>query len=482
VSDDPARADFAAAFRRFLETMNAAAPAESGLLARLRAHLGADPSRLPIVSEEFDHYDHPNVQLALDAVLTAGHRTADLVGVAAQNKRFGAITFSDLLGQTGAWGRMAEGPVDYISFHLDGDTVLACVQFGLYLVADGDMRYAVFVAGPPNPDAGPRARMRVEVAAARQEDAAALLHELSTQMRARNVYRGKAISIAPGQFGVQALVRFHRLPAVSRGDVVLPADVLERIERHSIGFSAHTAELRAGGRPLKRGMLLFGPPGTGKTLTVMYLASRMPDRTLILTSGLGLGLVGTVGALARALAPATVVLEDVDLIAQERGMPGMQTQPLLFELLNQMDGLADDADVLFILTTNRPELLEPALAARPGRIDLAVELPLPDASGRRALLALYARGLTLEDVDFERYVARLAGASPAYVKELLRKAALFAAIESSPVRDTHLDRAIAELESGGLLAQRIAGRAQGTVPNGTPTEGVVRISGFPGRS
>ena len=60
--------------------------------------------------------------------------------------------------------------------------------------------------------------------------------------------------------------------------------------------------------------------------------------------------------------------------------------PLLFQVLNEMDGLADDADVAFLLTTNRADLLEPALSQRPGRVDLAVEIPLPDAAGRRRLI------------------------------------------------------------------------------------------------
>ena len=84
--------------------------------------------------------------------------------------------------------------------------------------------------------------------------------------------------------------------------------------------------------------------------------------------------------MARTLQPAMVVVEDVDLIAEERGKyPGQH--PLLFQLLNEMDGLAEDADVVFVLTTNRADLLEPALAARPGRVDQAVELGLPDAHG-----------------------------------------------------------------------------------------------------
>ncbi len=161
----------------------------------------------------------------------------------------------------------------------------------------------------------------------------------------------------------------------------------------------------------------------------MYLTARMPGRTVILTTGLGMGLLRPAVQLARKLAPAMVVLEDVDLIAQERGNPWHGGGPLLFELLNEMDGLREDSDVIFVLTSNRPETLEPALAARPGRIDLAVELPLPDAEGRRALLRRYARGLELRDIDEEVVIARTDGATPAYIKELFRKAALLALTE-----------------------------------------------------
>src|SRR3546814_17616463 len=85
----------------------------------------------------------------------------------------------------------------------------------------------------------------------------------------------------------------------------------------------------------------------------------------------------------------------------ERTMPGHGTNPLLFQLLNEMDGLAEDADIVFVLTTNRVDLLEPALAARPGRIDQAVEIKLPDADSRLRLLELYLRGVAhdLEEPD-----------------------------------------------------------------------------------
>ena len=114
----------------------------------------------------------------------------------------------------------------------------------------------------------------------------------------------------------------------------------------------------------------------------------------MLLTGQSLGAVGASIDLATALQPAMVVLEDVDLVAMDRSYG--PTNAILFELLNGMDGLDEDHDVLFVLTTNRADLLEPALAARPGRIDQAVELALPDSDGRRRLLELYGEGLAAQ--------------------------------------------------------------------------------------
>ena len=113
--------------------------------------------------------------------------------------------------------------------------------------------------------------------------------------------------------------------------------------------------------------------------------------TVLQLTGNALHLIAEACSVARALQPAMLVIEDVDLIAEDRGMhPGQH--PLLFQLLNEMDGLAEDADVVFVLTTNRADLLEPALAARPGRVDQAVAL---DAARRgrtpRAVRALPRR-------------------------------------------------------------------------------------------
>ena len=185
---------------------------------------------------------------------------------------------------------------------------------------------------------------------------------------------------------------------------------------------------------------------------------------IVLTGG---GRVDRGGLQGPALEPATVILEDVDLIGTERDQQSVGANALLFELLNQMDGLGEDADILFILTTNRPDFLEPALAARPGRIDLAIEVPLPDDECRRRLFELYARGLKLELADREVWVRRTKGVSAAFIRELLRKAAVLAAEANGTgpelvVTDRQMDEALAELlVAGGPMTRSLLGFASG---------------------
>ncbi len=124
-------------------------------------------------------------------------------------------------------------------------------------------------------------------------------------------------------------------------------------------------------------------PGTGKTHTVRYLLGQMPGVTVVVLTGAALGQIAAACSIARALQPSMVVVEDVDLIAEQRESRGGQ-HPLLFQLLNEMDGLGEDVDVTFLLTTNRADLLEPALAQRPGRVDHAAEDPPPRCRTRGA--------------------------------------------------------------------------------------------------
>jgi ATP-dependent 26S proteasome regulatory subunit len=123
----------------------------------------------------------------------------------------------------------------------------------------------------------------------------------------------------------------------------------------------------------------------------------------------------------------------------------------------------DDAIILFLLTTNRPDILEPALASRPGRIDQAIEVPLPDYACRQRLFDLYGQGLTLRLERLPQLIDQTEGVSGAFIRELMRKAALFAADESDElvVEDRHIDEALRELVfDGGELTRRLLGASR----------------------
>ena len=454
--------EFGASFKGFLDQMAAQAPAEDPVfLTRLRKHFSAEPAAFPIVGEQFERSDHPNVQRAIETYVSERKCSSVLVGIVGdQTFAYSGIGLAQLImpARPGLWGGAAvtEGPVQYVNIPLD-DQVIACVQCGLYLIGEGERRLAVLVRGPS--EMGITRNVNVEAMGVDRSQAEEFLAELRLLIRKRNVYRGRVLSLSSDQHG-GTNVQFHRLPAITRDQIILPEGLLDRIERQTIQFGKHSARLLAMGRHLKRGLLLHGAPGTGKTLTAMYLAGQMPDRTVLLLTGRGMGLIEQSCAMARVLQPSIVVLEDVDLIAEERTREGA-CAAVLFELLNQMDGLSNDADILFLLTTNRPDILEPALASRPGRIDQAIEVPLPDGVCRRRLFELYGRGLTLQLERLDRFIEKTEGASAAFIRELLRKAALFAAdemLDRPVVTDRHLEEAMHELVvAGGDLTKSLLG-------------------------
>ena len=233
------------------------------------------------------------------------------------------------------------------------------------------------------------------------------------------------------------------------------------------------------GQHLKRGVLLYGRPGTGKTHTVRYLLSRGEGATAILLSGGSLARISEAATMARALQPSIVVLEDCDLIAEDRSF-GHGPQPLLFEVLDAMDGLANDADVAFVLTTNRVDMLERALAQRPGRVDLAVEIPLPAQAERVSLLRLYARGISFSPEALEDAAAGTEGTTASFARELIRRAVVAAALEHIPVADSHLAKAVDDLMAdSAALTRSLLGSGSGGGTGGD-ADGHGGVPAFPG--
>jgi hypothetical protein len=473
--DLPDPAAFGAVFEDFMEAMTAAAERpDDGLTERLREHLGTEPGRLPVTAAEFPTTEHPNVQLALDAVLP----DAEVIGIASRHPGFTA-GLADLTSGSGIGGLLRTGPVQYVDVEIGDGRVLRCVAGGLFLVHYGEAPAALVLSRGERPY-GPNNVLRVEGISPAEDAVGSLLAQLRAAMREHNVFRGKVVSLHQSEMG-QASVRFHTVAHVPRESVILPPGTMERLERQAIGIAEQAERLRAAGRHLKRGVLLHGPPGTGKTLSVTYLLGAMPGRTTILLTGRGLGLIEEAVSIARELLPATVVFEDIDLVAAER-MMDMGDGGALFELLNQMEGVEEDADLLFLLTTNRPDIVEPALAARPGRVDLALEIPLPDEEGRRGLLALYAEGAELDAATERDVVARTEGTTGAFIRELMRQAALRAALEGETRPSSHEVTTVLDelLDERSALTRRLLGQpGEGDGHPHPAMERAMRMAGIP---
>jgi AAA+ superfamily predicted ATPase len=435
----------------------------------LTAHLGT-LDRLEVVEESWPAYEHVNVQVGLDVWLDTEGGDVELVGMASfRHREFG---MADLLrpqhdeygpvpGNV-AWTNLASGP--------DGQ-VRRAVRAGMYLADDGATRWAILVLGA-DPESGMSA-VQMQVVANRAGAAAAMAAKVRALAVQHNVFRGQVISFGREMFGERSTaLQFHARPAMTADDVILPAETLAMIRRQVVGVAEHREQLLAARQHLKRGLLLYGPPGVGKTHSVRYLISQLVDVTIVQLTGDSLRLISTACSVARTLQPAMVVVEDVDLIAEDRGMhPGHH--PLLFQLLNEMDGLAEDADVVFLLTTNRADVLEPALAARPGRVDQAVSLELPNADARRRLFGLYRGDLAVDESHLDSIIERTDQVTASFLKELLRRAALIAAEERRTeghlvVRADQLDAALDELLDTRNTITRVllGGRSEG---NGAST-------------
>ncbi len=184
------------------------------------------------------------------------------------------------------------------------------------------------------------------------------------------------------------------------------------------------------------GILLYGPPGTGKTLIAKAVAHRA-KATFIRMSGTelvqkyigeGARLVRDVFDIAREKAPSIVFIDEIDAVGSRRTYDGTtgssEVNRTMVQLLAELDGFDKRGDVKIVAATNRIDLLDPALL-RPGRFDRIIEIPLPDAEGRREILKIHSRNMKLENVNFDELVELTEGLSGADLKAVVTEAGMF---------------------------------------------------------
>jgi hypothetical protein len=476
-SDGEARA-FAASFSKFLDWVHATVQVGeqrnevSGLVLD---HLGPDGAEHSVVTRDLPPFEHVNLQTAVDAWSASPGRTVEVRGVTVP-PHFGGLTLQNLISGDGLPPVRLAAPA-LIDLPNGPGTTLGCLRRALLVVSDSHGRYVLMIQAPSEH----QQELQVEVAGLPTAQAQQLLAELERLRAQLNVYRGHLLDVSLTPYG-GIILEFAKPPGLARDDVVLPSVVLGRIERHALGVASHRDALLRAGQHLKRGLLLYGPPGTGKTHTTRYLLGQMDGYTRLVLTGRALTGIGAVTDMARVLLPAVVVLEDVDLVAQDRSM-GPGANPVLFELLDAMDGAAPDADLLFLLTTNRADVLETALAARPGRVDVAVEIDLPDAAAREQLLRLYGRNvpLALSPQDVAAAIERTDGTTASFLKELIRRAVLEALHDDTVLHDdtgltavtgAHLTQALDDLlDSAQGVTRTLLG--VGVNPADLPTGGLL---------
>jgi len=194
------------------------------------------------------------------------------------------------------------------------------------------------------------------------------------------------------------------------------------------------------------GILLYGPPGTGKTLLARAVAAesgvnfihvRGPE-LLDRYVGESEKSVREVFERARQTAPTIVFFDEIDAIATDRDRGGGDsavTERVVSQLLTELDGLADDPNLVVLAATNRRDALDPALL-RPGRLESHVEVPAPDEAARRAIFRVHTAGKPLgEGVDLDALAARTDGYSGADVAAICREAAMRAIREVAEATD-----------------------------------------------
>lgn len=439
----------------------------------IESHLHPTPlDDLTISERRFPFRVRADLQRSIDAMFDANTSISHFCGVRREYAHDG-LSLTDCL--TVAGHSPATGvPPQYEDIDVGAAEPIKCLKNGLWLLQQDSNRFVLLLSPLQRYPEPPG--IQIQIATVNNPTGTRITQEffrrLEVSVLKADSYRGKILSLEERDHsysGESTGIKVHKLRKVERDQVILPTKTLDLLDRNVIQFVRQRPELAKFRMPTKKGILFYGPPGTGKTHTIHYLANALEGHTTLLVTAEQVALLPEYMTLARLLQPSIVVIEDVDLIASDRSDLNTCEEVLLNKLLNEMDGLREEADILFLLTTNRPEALETALSSRPGRVDQAVEFPLPDDEGRAKLVRLYSQGMSISDELVSAIVRKTEKVSAAFIKELMRRSAQFHLQQngSGRVESGDIENALDEmLFSGGSLNLKLLGAAGA---NGSPS-------------
>ncbi len=233
-------------------------------------------------------------------------------------------------------------------------------------------------------------------------------------------------------------------------------------------FLADPAKYALLGAKIPKGVLLYGPPGTGKTLLARAVAgeAKVPFYSISgsdfveMFVGVGAARVRDLFTQAKANAPAIIFVDEIDAVGRQRGT-GMggghdEREQTLNQLLVEMDGFESNGQVILIASTNRPDVLDPALL-RPGRFDRQIPVERPDLKGREDILKVHAKDKPIaKEVELIAYARRTPGFTGADLANVLNEAALLSAREGQKsIGNTQIDEAIDRVMAGPQRKSRL---------------------------
>ena len=256
-------------------------------------------------------------------------------------------------------------------------------------------------------------------------------------------------------------------PDVTFADVAGEDEAVEELEEIR-EFLASPDKFHKVGARIPRGVLLYGPPGTGKTLLAKAVAgeanapffSISGSEFMELYVGVGASRVRELFERAKKNAPAIIFVDEIDAVGRHRGSGigggNDEREQTLNQLLVEMDGFDERANIILIAATNRPDILDPALL-RPGRFDRQIAVEAPDLKGREAILKVHAQGKPLtQQVDLRQIAKRTPGFTGADLANVLNEAALLTARSDMQFIDERaIDEAIDRVIAGPQKRTRV---------------------------